>query len=343
MSPRVLLLLALVTLPLAVLTLLPSPRGAGPARAATGGPVFPTLKDWTASAAGLTVTGPQGTVRLERKSGGKPEEGWALADKGGFPVQEGAMRPLLSALGALAEVEPKTERPALYDRLDLDEPGAPRSEARSLVFTDANGADIAKLIVGKRRYDPLGGGEDAIYIRKPGEARTWLARPAFDVPADALAWIDRKVLDIEAARIKEVILTPAGGKPLTLARDKAEDALAVQDVPKGERLKPGNPGVELAAAFRALDLADVRPLAQVTAAPVATARVVTFDGAEAQLTLVVQDGATWARIEAKGKGAEEIDRRASLWAYALPEGRVKTLETRLADLLEPPPPAAQKR
>jgi hypothetical protein len=341
--------LAVVTVAVtAAAVFVPAPGGTKTAAIATG-PVFPSLKDWIAGASKLAVTGPNGTVTLERKgpapkTGELPLDGWTLADKGGYPVDGTTLRPILAGLLDLKTTEPKTERPKLYDRLDLGEPGK-GSEARLVTLGDANGADILKLVVGRRRYG-LAGNDDGIYVRKPGDPHTWLAAPAFDLPGDSLSWIDRKLVDIDADKIKLVSLAPAaaGSKPLTLSRDKAADKLVVQDLPKDFKLKSDNPGSDVAAVFRYLDLTDVEPAAKLTTAPVATAHVETFDGLAIDVTLVEQDGATWVKFAAKGAGdaakeGDEIAKRTTGWAYRIPDARVKTLETKLPDLQAPPPPA----
>jgi hypothetical protein len=347
MRSTTLIALAVITVPVfAAAVFVPAPGGTRIASVANG-PVFPSLKDWIAGAATLTVTGPNGSVALARKgpapkAGEVPVDGWTLADKGGYPVDPATVRPILAGLLELKTVEPKTERPKLYDRLDLGTPGEKGSEAKSVTLADGNGADIVKLIVGRRRYG-LTGNDDGIYVRKPDDARSWLAAPAFDLPADALSWIDRKLVDIDADQIKLVSLTPAtaGTKPLTFTRDKPADKLAVQDLPKDFKLKSDNPGSDLAAAFRYLDLTDVKPAAAVNAAPVATAHVETFDGLALDVTLIDQDGATWVKFAAKGTGdaakaAADLAKRTDGWAYKIPDARVKTLETKLADLQAPP-------
>jgi hypothetical protein len=269
-----------------------------------------------------------------------PADGWRLADKGGYPVQAETMKPILEGLLALRATEPKTERPKLYDRLEVGDPAGKASTSKLLEFTDAKGAVIARLIVGKRRYG-LTTDEDGVYVRKPDEARAWLARPGLDLPGDALAWIDRKVLDLEADSIKELDFSGPGVKPLVLARDKAADKLQVKDLPKDAKLKSDNPGSELMGALRYLDLQDVRPAAQVIAAAGATVHVASFDGMALDLSLVDQDGASWLKVTATGTGdgakpAEEVARRTAGWAYKIPDARAKTLKSRLADLLAPP-------
>jgi len=342
MRSTTLIALAIVTVPVfAAAVLVPAPGGTQATAVATA-PVFPGLKDWIAGAAKLTMVGTTGTVTLERKGaapkpGDVPVDGWTLADKGGYPVDPATIRPILSALVDLKTVEPKTERPKLYDRLDLGPPGDKGSESKSVELADGNGADIVKLIVGRRRYG-LAGTDDGIYVRKPDDPHTWLAAPAFDLPADGMAWIDRKLVDIDADQIKSVSLTPTGAKSLSFTRDKPADKLAVQDLPKDFKLKSDNPGSDVAPVFRYLDLTDVKPASAVTATPVATAHVETFDGLALDVTLIDQDGATWVEFAAKGsEAATEIAKRTAGWAYKIPDARVKTLETKLADLQAPPP------
>ena len=156
-----------------------------------------------------------------------------MADKSNYPVQESLIRPVIAGLATLHTTEAKTDRPKLYDRLEVEDPAASKEAKSKLVELDnPDGASIVKLIIGKRRYDAVEGGGDAIYIRKPEDERAWLAQPAFDVPGDAMGWIDHKIVDIDPDKIKSLTLTPAGGKPLVLERAKPEDALAIRDLPK---------------------------------------------------------------------------------------------------------------
>jgi hypothetical protein len=359
MRQKTLVVLAAVTVPVLLAAIfLPAPGGSV-TRPAEAGPVFPTLGDWLGKATKLTITSAGGaTINLVRATvpadakapaGAVPADGWTLADKGGYPVEEAVIRPLLSGLLHLREIEAKSERPKLYGRLDLEDPTTAKDAKGHLVeLSDANGASIVKLIVGRRRYDPADTGTDSIYIRKPDEARSWSAQPAFDVPSDPLNWIDRKIVDIEPDKIKSASLTVAGGKPLQLARGKPDDDLDVKDVPKDAKLKGANPGSEIAAALRYLDLSDVRPAAQITAPAGVTDEFVTFDGLVVKLALAKQDGADWLQVTAAGTGdaavkdAAEITKRTQGWAYKLPEAHTKTLETTLPDMLlgVAPPPAA---
>lgn len=350
MRQKTLIALAIVTVPVLGLAIfLPSHRGSTLKQAETG-PVFPTLKDWLAGATKLIVTAADGkSVTLTRTAPAQPVagetvplSGWGLAEKSNYPVQEGLLRPVLSGLLALHTTEPKTEKKALYDRIEVDDPASSKeSKAKLLELDNASGASILKLIVGRRKFDALAGGGDAIYIRKPEEERAWLAQPAFDLPTDAMGWVDHKILDVDSDKIKSITLTSGSDKPLVLERAKAEDKLAIRDLAKDATTRSETPGSDVAAGFRYLDMLDVRPAAQVTGTATGTVEVVTFDGLDLTVSVFNQpEGGPWLEIAAKGEGdeakpAEEIVNRTKGWAYKVPPSREKLLETKLADLLTP--------
>jgi hypothetical protein len=143
-------------------------------------------------------------------------EGWRVAEKGGYPADTGKIGKLALALAELQLVEPKTRRRDLYPRLQVEKPGIGKSTL--VTVKNKSGATIALLIVGKERYDRLGTGENAIYVRKPGDAQSWLARGSLDLSGKLPDWLDQKILDIPESRIAQVSLTAPDGTNLTIAR-----------------------------------------------------------------------------------------------------------------------------
>jgi hypothetical protein len=351
MRRNTLIALAALAVPLAVVAVMLPPRAGGGPKTAANAEVFPNLKDWIGQATKLTVTGPSGTIAIEKKpaADGKAEalgEGWVLPSKGGYPVQTSTIRQILAGLVALKTVDEKTSRPKLYGRLDLGDPGK-GSQSHELKLTKADGASILELIVGKHKYDALAQGNDGIYVRKADDPRTWLARPAFDTPAEETGWIDRKIVDIDAAGMKRIVLTPSGGKPLEIGRDKAEDKLTVKDFPKGAKPREEDPTEGIAGAFRYLDLDDVAPAAQLGGTVEGTAHFETFDGLVGDLTIYKQDG-HWVTVAAKGEGAstgkaDEIAKRTGGWAYKIADARAATLESKMSDLIQEEKPATPEK
>ena len=109
--------------------------------------------------------------------------------------------------GGFTLIEPKTRQPDLYPRLQVEDP---EGENRPRFRSRTNRApSLRRLIVGKRRYDRLGAGNDGVYLRKPGDPQAWLAGGSLDPSGEPSAWLDRRILDIAEKKIAKVSLTQA--------------------------------------------------------------------------------------------------------------------------------------
>lgn len=328
-----LLFVTLVTATAAVLALRHSDRAAGPPLGDRR--VFPGLAAHLGDLAWMRLSHSASNTDFTAIGGH-----WVVVEKGNYPAAPGRVRRLLLGLADLALVEPKTERPALYSRLGLDDP--PHGDATLVDLQDRTGATVARLLVGKSRPDRLGGGNDGIYVRRPGDSRTWLARGSLGLTADVADWLDRRLVDIEPGRLATVTLTAADGTALTLRRAPQGGEFTVADPPPDARFKPSAALAAPAGALADLELDDVRPAADqpVPKEGVATATFTTFDGLTVRLRLLRQGSVDWAAIEATGDDkaaaeAQAINARVARWTYALPAARATLLHTRLADLIEP--------
>ena len=341
MRERTVLILAALTLPaLALAVLLPSP-GAGTMSANTANvKLLPSLQGHLDALAKLTITGPDGTVTLSRSPVvGKPAQGWTLREKGGYPVLPATIRPVIDGLAALHGVARKTDRPALHPRLDLADPG--HGSAGHLVsLADGASASLGGIILGKQKEASGPAATGGIYARLEANAQAWLAEPAISLPPDALGWIDHSIIDIEADRVKEVVLSQPGTAPLDFARDKAEAPLTIRGLPSGTKLKSETPGADIGMAFHALDLQDVKPARAGAGTPAGSVHLVTFDNLVVDIMLAKENGQTWATLAATGAGESgKIAARTRGWAYELAADRATTLATKLPDLLQPAAPA----
>src|SRR5262249_58555797 len=113
--------------------------------------------------------------------------------------------------------------------LEVEDPGSGKSTLVSV--KDRSGGTIAQLIVGKRRYDRLGAGNDGVYVRRPGDAQAWLARGTLDPSGEASGWLDPRILDIPASRLAKVSLSQADGTKLVISRSAPEAKFTVGDAP----------------------------------------------------------------------------------------------------------------
>jgi hypothetical protein len=352
MRVRTLIVLAAITVPVAAAAILLPDHVGSVTAPVGGGRLLPNLKSKLGQVATMTVAGADGTLTLHRaQTTGKPEDGWTFTDKGGYPVPAATVKPILDGLLALHGIEPKTERPKLFPRLDLGDPGK-GSDSHLITLTDASGAAIGSMLLGKHKEDSTpGNSTERQYVRIPGTQQTWLAAPAITLPDEKLDWIDHAIIDIDADKIKQIAVSPTEGGGVMASRAKAADKLTVQDLPKGAKLKSENAGTDLAGAVRGLELSDVKPAAKLAGSTAGTAHVETLDGLTADLTLAKDGGQTWITVAAAGTGAAakqaaDIAARTRGWAYQIDDTHVKLLLTKLDDITEaapkavaPPPPA----
>ena len=330
----VLAVVALAFVAMAAVTIATGDRGTS--RAAPGERAFPTL---------AAEFGDVTSVGLKRGSLGltfvRDGDGWLVAEKGNYPAAAGKVRQIVLAMADMTLVEPKTQKAEFYPRLELEDPGNGKSSL--VTIKGKEGAPLAEMIVGKRRFDRLGAGNDGIYVRKPGDAQVWLARGSLEFSDQVSSWLDRRILDIPEKRIAKVTLTQPDGTKLVITRAKPEDKFTVEDAPADAKFKSETATSEPAMALETLDLDDVKPAAEmpITDKEAITASFVTFDGLTVEARLLDRDDMHWVALTAAGSGsaeteAKQIADKVSRWAYAIPLYKANQIRTKLSDLLEPP-------
>lgn len=268
--------------------------------------------------------------------------GWGVAEKGGYPADTGKIGKLAIALADLRLVEPKTRRPGLYPRLEVEKPGTGKSTL--VTVEDKSGKTLASLIVGKERYDRLGTGQNGVYVRKPGDAQSWLAGGSLDLSARLPGWLDAKIVDVPEDQVARVSLTAPDGKTLVVARPSAAAPFSVEGAPAGAKFKDQGEIATPAGALESLDLEDLAPAAKLPPPQKGAwlASYHTFGGLDVQVTLFEHDKHSWVAVAASGSGkaaaeAKEIDGRVTGWSYRIPSYKALPMRKTLADLLESPP------
>jgi len=336
MQQRGLILLAAATAALVVLAAVAIATGDRTvSRAAPGARAFPAL---------AAQLGEVGSVGIKRNALSltfvRDGDNWLVAEKGNYPAAAGKVRQIALALADLLLVEPKTQQPGFYSRLDVEDPGSGKSTLVTL--KDKSGATLAEMIVGKRRFDRLGSGTDGVYVRKPGDTQAWLARGSLEFSDQLSSWLDRRILDIPEKRIAKASLTQPDGTKLVITRAKPEDKFTVEDAPADAKFKSETTTSEPALALDGLDLDDVKPAGDmpVPDKDVVTASFTTFDGLTVDVRMLDKDDAHWVALSAAGSGAAEaeakaINEKGSRWTYAIPSYKAAQLKMKLADLLEP--------
>jgi hypothetical protein len=307
----------------------------GVSLAAPSTPALPGFADRLGEVASLAVTRDGFSETFTRDG-----DAWLAADKGNYPAASAKISQIVRSMADLTLVEAKTQKPELYPRLEVEDPG--KGKSALVTVKDRAGKTLAELIVGKRRYDRLGAGNDGVYVRKPGEVQSWLARGSLDVSGIPSSWLDRRILDIPDKRIAKVVLTQPDGARLVLSRAAPDAKFAVEGAAADTKYRSDTATAEPAMALETLDLDDVAPAAKmpVPMQGVASASFTTFDGLTVDLRVLDRDKQNWVTIKASGTGpaeaeAKAINQRVANWSYEIPRYKAERLQTKFADLLEP--------
>jgi len=302
-----------------------------------GTPVMPELAKRMGDLGKVVINHADQKTTIERNG-----KAWTVEERGGYPADLTKLRQALLGLADLTYFEPKTAVAASYPRLEVEDPG---KDSKSILVTlaDTKGSLLGEAIIGKHRADQLGGGEGGVYVRKPGNAQSWLARGSLDLAGNTADWLDKQLLDLPAAQMKQVVLTQPDGSKVTLTRDKPADKLQLVAMPKDKKLKYDSILDDTAGALSCLQLDDVRPAKgfDYPTSGVAKAQFVSFSGLTVDVDLADKDGKSWARFAVSGSGdaakqAAELNARLSPWIYALSSDKAKTLRDKLDDLVETP-------
>jgi hypothetical protein len=289
-------------------------------------------------------------ARIEIKQGEKSltlardTDAWTLADRGGYPVKADAVRALLIKVAQAELVESKTSNKERYAQLELEDPAAKDAKSRLLRVLDDKGAPITEAVVGKKRFDAFGASKGGTYVRKPGDAQTWLSNADLDVSVAVRDWVQPGVLDLAAAKIAKVTIEIPGEEPLVIARDEKDAGKhTLSSIPDGKKLKEGAGIDGIVRAVGSIELEDVRkPAAAAPGTPGGEAGVakIEADGGLAVTLRLHKEGEDyWLALEATGDGdakktADEIAAKAQGWEFKIPAAKAQAILKRRADLFE---------
>jgi hypothetical protein len=316
---------------------------------AKGQRVFPGLEDKLAGAQSIEIAKHDGKFAIVRRG-----ETWVVPDKSDYPARADMVRKALVGLAELETVDAKTRNPELYGRLNLQDVATDGSKAVQIAVKDGQDGVLAALLIGKKRSTPVGasgaGSPEMLYVRKVGDAQTWLAQGQVEVRDSALDWAQRDIVDVAGDKVASVELDKPGAKPLVVQRDKPDDKdLKIRDMPANKAVKSQWDVNALAGLLESMTFDDVAKDGSFpVGAPKGIDRFRTKDGLTVTVTLLPKDDETWIKVEAAGEGdaaakAKEISARTAGWLYKVPDYKRDKLLAKLDDLIQDPPkPEASK-
>jgi Domain of unknown function (DUF4340) len=301
MTPKAVLGLAVVTLiatSAAVWVTLQQPA-AGPVQIGDE-PAFPALRERPDAVAKVTITMPAGGFTLTRKG-----DRWVAADRHDYPVAADKLRELIVQLADMRLIEAKTSRPDRYARLEVEDV-AEGASSRLIRLEDAEGTVLAEAIVGKQRQRLTGAESSGTYLRRPGEAQSWLASGGVELDEQVQNWLEEEIIALDGERVRRLEVSPPSGERYAVVRDAPAAELRLAGLAEGEKLKQDANLNQLLGALARVQLEDVRPLDEVDWPDEQhTVRVATFDGLELTLQLATLDDQHWLRVDAASAAPDQ--------------------------------------
>jgi hypothetical protein len=274
------------------------------------------------------------------RKAGEPKAGeqWVVAERHDYPVDLPKLRRLLIALGDAVLREEKTSDAANYARIGVEDPGTAAATGAEIAVSTAGATGSAgatrKVIVGKSS----GSGS---FVRRTGEARSYLAEPAISFETEPRFWIDQRVTAVPLATIRSIEIKPADGAGYTLRRSAAGDApFALDAVPAGRSALDAPLLAPSASTYGEINAIDVAQAGDIDFSRPASAVLTLADGNVVTLTGAANGDKRWITVTATKDAALEAKARGR--AYELSVDRYAALFRPLEQLLQPKPAPAPK-
>lgn len=292
----------------------------------SGALAFPNLAERLGQAARVEIRRHDGGVTLSRDG-----EIWRIAERAGWPARPAKLRETLTALTELRLLEPRDASASF----GTDDPMRPGATGVLLRVLDASGAPLVLLILGTRRSRAQPGVADTIHIRRPEEARGWLAEGRLTAEADPALWLLRDLVDLPAQRLRRAEVSRAGEDPLVLERPGEIDAPLVIVAPPDPPRPDGVALDEAGRVFEDLTLVEVRREADALGEAQGEARFTFTDNLAIQAWGRRHESEFWVSLRAEGDA--EAARLNALWngyAFQIGQWKERAMLPRLEDLLE---------
>lgn len=308
MRQKTLAIFAAITLIVVAAAFLVQSGRVGPTARSGGDRLFPDFAERLNDAGSITVTAKGESFTIARDDGV-----WRIDRRGGYPARIETVRKTLIGLADARTFEAKTSNPDSYSRIEVDDPVDEDANSVRITVKDGDGAELASLIVGKKRYARGGFGATMTYVRKAGDAQSWLAETDLDIGDDPIDWIDKKLLDIVSERVSRITFVQPDGKRLVIERAEAKtdgetdgeadgvaDGFTIRDLAADAEIKSESEVNSRASALMSLELEDVRRATEIPflEQSAGVAEYALRDGLVLRLTLARYEERTWLAMEA---------------------------------------------
>ena len=250
-----------------------------PTTEVTTAKLFPALFDRINDIQALNISTKDTVTKLAKR-----DNTWVVANRDDFPADVSAIKSTLINIADLTVIEQKTSKPENYARIDVA--GIDQEESKSVLVDVLDGADaqLASLIVGKKRTGGALGSQN-YYVRKSDSATALLVEGALDIGTTPKDWMDTEIVDIPTERIRQVKITRGDETPILVTKAQRKDNFfSLDTVPTGFEAKSRAVVSGFGAMLQGISFDDVAAAAKTaTAEKISSAEIQTFDGLVATL------------------------------------------------------------
>jgi hypothetical protein len=286
-------------------------------------PFFTDLTQRVNELGDVAITTKSGTFQVKLDNGK-----WVLPEKGGFPADTQQVRAIAAGFAGLEAIDMRTARADWHSYLGLTAPDK-GGDATEVKLSDTSGKVLADLLIGHAEGNADELGRTTVYVRRPNENQTWLAR-GYVTPKTAPAdWLDKSVLNIARDRVKGATITPPTGPSYNLVRD-SKDApdFKLVELPAGRSLSFEGAPDGVAGAIVGFTFDDATKAGDVDFSKASQSVSHTFDGLDLTTKIATKGMDHWATVTASATNpmvqaeADGINARIGGWAFKLPEFKV---------------------
>ncbi|GAB4239307.1 MAG: DUF4340 domain-containing protein [Methyloligellaceae bacterium] len=298
---------------------------------------FPSLKSRINDVQVIELTKGGDKLVLKRKGAE-----WIADDPYAYPVRIEEVRRFLIGFVEARLEEPKTRKREKYALLGLDDPEKKDAEARRVRLLDGSGGVIAEAIIGTKKWNAFGSGNNGHYLRKPDDPQSWLASLDVKSSPKIRDWVDREIFSTTLEDIRSLTIEHPGEEPVRIVKKEGEkDAFELAGLPQDAKRKKDAPGVvSTAESYTGIELDDLRKRDPQSRGEWASiARLETQEGLTLTVHHRMEGEDHWISLQASGSGAarekaEKINARVEKWEFRIPDWKADSMFRHLSEFIE---------
>lgn len=290
----------------------------------------------------------------------KTANGWQLQEMSGYRVDWAALQTLLESLAMAKVVESKTDNPAYYARLGVEDISSP--DAGSVLVRLAIDGGVTGILVGNSVE-----GRSGQYVRLDGVDGSVEVDQEIDVPASILEWADSRIIDISSSEVAEVEIIHPDSERILVTRLSADQTdFDLVGLPEGREVKSSWAVNSLASVLSMLNMETVQKDEGIDWSMAVRMRMLMFSGIEIIADVMPSGEEYLVRLSASHPGSrvlkeeqgeveltdeqreteaqakEDIDRmletitgKSAGWAYGISQQKYDAMVKKPEDLLKP--------